>query len=123
LIGKRSSVKAAGIVAISGGGTTTDLNIAGATVGETDFRLSSASNGDVLLTKSVSSSSMAFLRPTSAAAMPAAASSLTVRPTIKAALPAITNSAAFAGPMPELLKTIPHIGLQAALIAQKMMVF
>jgi autotransporter passenger strand-loop-strand repeat protein len=64
--GATVTVKSAGVVTITDNAHIYHLNIAGATVGETDFRFSSGS----ILTK-VATPAMEFLRPTSSAATPA----------------------------------------------------
>jgi hypothetical protein len=54
------AVKKAGVVTISAGGKTYNLNIAGATVGETDFAFS---GNDILTRGTQAASAMTFMRP------------------------------------------------------------
>jgi autotransporter passenger strand-loop-strand repeat protein len=64
--GATVTVKSAGVVTITNNKNTFHLDIAGATVGETDFRFSSGS----IFTK-IATPAMEFLRPTASAATPA----------------------------------------------------
>jgi autotransporter passenger strand-loop-strand repeat protein len=69
------TVATPGVVTISVGGTSYNLNIAGAAVGETGFTLSADTGSGTLLIFSAATPSMAFLRPavggSERAAMPA----------------------------------------------------
>jgi autotransporter passenger strand-loop-strand repeat protein len=63
--GDTVTVATAGVVTISAGGVAYDVNVAGATVGETGFLLSADSGTGTKLTTDLSVTTMAFLRPAS----------------------------------------------------------
>jgi hypothetical protein len=110
--GATVSVKSAGVVTISSGAASYNLNIAGATVGETDFNFGSGS----LLTKTVGSAAMVFLKPAAVpaaadTALPAAVVLADIKP-VSAAVPGwITTSAVPAGGFTGTLETLRHGGV------------
>jgi autotransporter passenger strand-loop-strand repeat protein len=110
------SVVSAGLVVISGGGISYNLDIAGATLGETGFIVSSGAGGGIILTQSTVSGAarMNFLRPTptpsgdaalfaapgieeslgpkAAASLPAAATTSTAEATLRQTTPPIPSA-------------------------------
>jgi hypothetical protein len=72
--GDSATVKSAGIVTVSAGGTAYNIHIAGAVVGSTAFEVTSASSTDhaLVLIENLTSASMAFVAPPAVAALPAA---------------------------------------------------
>jgi hypothetical protein len=111
------AVTSPGVVTVSAGSYTYNLNIAGATVGSTDYSLAQGNDGLVLNT-SMTAASMAFLRPPEPAAITTVkidlADVLNAAHFVRAtpAAPAAVNSATFGG-APDLF-TLPHGGTQVA---------
>jgi hypothetical protein len=108
--GASVAVKTAGTVTITDAGKTYNLNIAGATIGETDFSFGPGS----LLTKTAAAKTMQFIRP--ATTTQAAVSSVPVITTQHQQTSITPTTISTAAAAPDLLRAIHRGGIQTILI-------
>jgi hypothetical protein len=115
------TVASAGVVTISAGGMAYDVNVAGATVGQTGFMLSADSGTGTLLTTDLSAPTMDFLRPeaggTEGAAVPEMAA-VAVATSAEAGA-GIASAMVTAGWAKDFLKPVDG-GLQMMVVSQSL---